>query len=463
MLQVARSFTQKLVARLPHDQNARTVALLAAVLAVDQADRGTVGALGPTLEHAFDISHFGLGLLAGAFSVVSAIATVPVGVLTDRVRRVSLLAASVILWTVAMAIGGFAVSFTMLLVSRMFLGVVTATGGPTISSLIGDMFERRERARILARVQTGEYVGIGAGFLAVGAIVAALSWRFVYWMLAAIGAVLAVALYGLPEPARGAHDASAARGEDDPVVREVRAHEIEPNDEAIVDADPDEMSLPSAMRNVVEIRTNVVVIVASTVGYFFFAGLRLFAVLFATAQYSVSNSEAALLLPVVGIGAVAGLLVGGRIADRLAERGYVSGRIIVAIGGFVLATLAFLPALFTHSLLVALPLLTIGAAGLAAPNPPLDAVRLDVVPPGLWGRAQSVRTLTRTGAEAIGPVVLGLLADHLGGGGARGVQLTLLILVPALLGNGLLLLFAARSYPHDVASELISAQRADGP
>jgi MFS family permease len=193
-------------------------------------------------------------------------------------------------------------------------------------------------------------------------------------------------------------------------------------------------------------------------GYFFFAGLRLFAVLFATEQYSISNSTAALLIPLIGVGAVVGLLLGGRSADWLTRRGVLSGRIIVAICGYVIATVAFLPPLFMHNLGLALPLLAIGAAGLAAATPPLDAVRLDVVPPKLWGRAESVRTLTRTGAEALGPLVCGLLADHLAGGGHRGVQLTLLILVPALLANGLLLLLAARTYPHDVAAELVSAQ-----
>jgi hypothetical protein len=109
--------------------------------------------------------------------------------------------------------------------------------------------------------------------------------------------------------------------------------------------------------------------------------------------------------------------------------------------------------------LIALPALTIGAAGMAAPNPPLDAVRLDVIVPQLWGRAQSVRTLARTIAEAAGPIGLGALADHLGGGGVRGVQLTLLLLLPALAANGVLLVFATRTYPRDVAAELVSARR----
>jgi hypothetical protein len=45
------------------------------------------------------------------------------------------------------------------------------------------------------------------------------------------------------------------------------------------------------------------------------------------------------------------------------------------------------------------------AAGflLAAANPPLDAARLDVMPPRLWGRAEGTRSVVRTGLEALAP------------------------------------------------------------
>lgn len=431
--------------------------ILALVLAVDQADKGAVGALAPQLERDFHVTHFAIGLLAGAFSIVAAIATVPIGVATDKVRRVSLLFGSILLWAVAMALGGFAVSFIMLFVTRTFLGLVSATGGPTIVSMTGDLYERDERARMLGFIQTGEMVGIGAGFLIVGAVVSALSWRWVFWFLAIAGLVVAFLLARMPEPPRSARSDSDHR-HDDPIVREIEKEHIQPDPATILHDDPAKMSLPSAMHEVVKVKTNVVVIAASAIGYFFFAGLRVFAVLFAVQQYSIGNATAALLLPVVGVGAIAGLLLGGRIADTLLGRGVLSARLFVAVAGFVLASVVFVPAVLTHSVWVALPLLTAGAAGLAAPNPPLDAVRLDVMHPELWGRAESVRTLARTGAEAIAPILFGLLADHLAGGGHHGLQLTMLIMLPALLANGVVLLFASHSYPRDVASALVSVE-----
>ncbi len=85
------------------------------------------------------------------------------------------------------------------------------------------------------------------------------------------------------------------------------------------------------------------------------------------------------------------------------------------------------------------------------PIPTLDASRLDIVHPQLWGRAEAIRTIVRTGAQAAGPVVFGVLADHLAGGGPAGLRLAFLIMIPTLLLNGLVLLVATRTYPDDAA------------
>src|SRR5262245_4007807 len=53
---------------------------LAAVLALDAADRTALGALAPALKAEFGIGNAAVGLLASAFAVVGALAIVPVGI-----------------------------------------------------------------------------------------------------------------------------------------------------------------------------------------------------------------------------------------------------------------------------------------------------------------------------------------------------------------------------------------------
>jgi MFS family permease len=351
-----------------------------------------------------------------------------------------------------MAVSGAAVSYTMLLSSRVFLGVVTATAGPTAASLVGDMFRPAERGRILGWIDVGDLIGVGAGFLLVGAVIALLSWRWVFFLLAVAGAALVVPLWRRPEPRR--RSADGHRNDDirhDELAELIRRADIEPDTHVDVPHGR-EASLVEVVRYVLQVKTNAIVILASAIGYFFLAGLRIFAVVFAIEQYRISHAAASFLIPVVGVGAVAGMIAGGHVGDFLLHRGHLTARLLVGAAGFLITAAVTVPAVLTHSVAVALPLLTVGAFGLAAPNPPMDAVRLDIVHPAVWGRAEGVRTMLRTGAEALAPLLFGFLADHLAGGGHRGLQVTIIVMLPALVANAVLLLVARRFYLRDIAT-----------
>jgi MFS family permease len=430
-----------------------TVIALALVLALDSADRSAVGALAPSIKHAFLIGNTQIGLLAAAFSVVGSLATLPMGILADRVRRVMLIAASVVLWSIAMGATSAAVTFGMLFVTRMFLGILTAAAGPPVSSLIGDLYPVDVRGQVLSWVRSGELLGSGAGFLVSGAIVVLLSWRGVFAALALAGLGVAYAINRRPEPERGAFEAFGQQpGEDETLYQELEETGVQADPRGVLHGHQRGRSFAWAMRYTLRIRTLVVVIIAGSLGDFFFSGLQVFAVIFAVHQFAISQASAALLVPVVGIGALVGLVGGGRLGDALIERGHVNGRIEVAMWSFPFACCAIVPALFLHSVFVAIPFLVVGSALLTAPNPVLDAVRLDVVHPELRGRAESVRSLCRLAAQAIGPLAFGWLSDHLAGGGVDGVRTAFLVTTPLLAANGLVLVAALRSYPRDVAA-----------
>lgn len=152
--------TSALTDRFGGRRRPRIVLLLACVLALNTADTGVVGAIVQELRHSLDIGNTQVGVLTAAPAAIGAVATVPVGHLTDRVARVPLLAGSIVLWSLAMIVGGMAGSYEWLLVSRVALGAVTATAGPTVASLIGDLFPPEERAATWGRILAGELVGL---------------------------------------------------------------------------------------------------------------------------------------------------------------------------------------------------------------------------------------------------------------------------------------------------------------
>jgi hypothetical protein len=94
----------------------------------------------------------------------------------------------------------------------------------------------------------------------------------------------------------------------------------------------------------------------------------------------------------------------------------------------------------------------VAGAALVAPSAPLDAVRLDVIHPQLWGRAEGIRNVLQIGAEAGAPVLFGLLSDTLAGGGQAGLRLTFVIGAGTLVASGLMLQLARRYYPAEVAA-----------
>lgn len=434
---------------------ARLLLLLTVALALDYADRASVGALGPDLKHAFHVGNTGFGLLASAFAVVGGLATVPAGILTDRARRTVVLGASMLLWTLAMGVTGAAVSFAMLLGARIFLGAVTATARPMIASITGDVFHPGLRARALGLIDSGELVGNGAGFLLAGIVAAVFSWRGVFWLLGLLGAVAAVFVWRLQEPPRSAGDDA----EPSEQAREVAEQaDGEPDPALVLEGDQARLPLGEAVRYVLRIRTNVIVIVSVALTSFFFSAVRIFGVVFITRAYGVGRSAADLSLLVVGLGALVGMLAGGRIGDALIRSGRPNGRLVVASYSYLVAAVAFVPTLFLDNLALGLPPAILAAAALIAPTAPLDAVRLDVVHPQLWGRAEATRNVLQIAADASAPLAFGLLSDHVAGGGLAGMRAAYVAGLVLLVLAGLGLQLARRSYPRDVAAVVASTE-----
>ncbi|MFF9127567.1 MFS transporter [Streptomyces sp. NPDC014889] len=475
----ARALLGRGVQALGGPARARVVLALAATLAVDGADKGTVSAMASQLERTFDIDNTQIGLLVSVVALSSAVFTVPVGLLTDRTRRTRLLAISVSLWAVAMILAGASTSYMWLLFSRAALGAVSATAGPTIASLMGDYFPVKDRARMYGFVLAGEMVGTGLGFTFSGSIGSFLTWRFAFWWLVIPAGALVRFLLRLPEPTRGgqsrpecgteddapqrAQPAGSDRHDADLAGRAARRAHVEPHEHLVLHSDPRRASKWWSIRYVLRVRTNLVLIAASAFGYFYFTGLRSFATLYTTSHYRVSTSVATSLVLVVGIGALAGVLSGGRIADRLLRGGRVNARTLVPAVCMLGVPLLLAPAIHVSSLAVALPLLVAGTLLLGAANPPLDAARLDILPPLLWGTGEGVRTMLRTLCEAAAPTLFGyfsttVFADH-GRDSGTGLQDTLLFFLLTLIAAGLLGLAAMRSYPRDVATAQASTRR----
>jgi MFS family permease len=246
----------------------------------------------------------------------------------------------------------------------------------------------------------------------------------------------------------------------------IHAAGIRPRERLVLREDPTGKPLSWAIRYVLAVPTNVVIIVTSALCYFYVAGVQTFAIVYLRGRFDASQELATVLLVVIGIGVIAGILATGHLSDRLIARGRLAARIGVGAVCFVVAIAAFAPGFLVGSLALALPLLFLGAAGLGGLNPPLDAARLDVVHFRLWGRAESVRAMCQNLIRASAPLIFGWLSvllaapgeshDAVQGGGAVGLGRAFLVLLGLFVVAATVLVTARRSYLRDVATAAAS-------
>jgi MFS family permease len=408
----------EVVKRVGGPARARVITMFGAVLALNGAATATVGAVAPQLESSLHIGNTKIGLLISVSLLVGAVFTIPAGLLVDRIKRIPLLAISIVLWSIASLWSAFAASYSTLLLSRVFLGAVVASAGPAIASLTGDYFPARERGNVYAYILGGEIAGTAIGFIICGSVASLITWRAAFFLLAIPGFWLAREVYRtVPEPLRGgqsrlepgvidlmaaaaaAHqrantaaeagrDAEGEAGADGPppepdggaegedlAQEAARKLGVEPDPDLVLKEDPKAMGLVPAVRYILSIPTNVLMIISSSLGYFFFSGLSTFALLFVKGQYHASQAEAELVLAALVGGAMIGTLVSGRLTDVLLSRGNLNVRVWVPAICYLAASVLLIPGFFASHVTPAVWFDVAGAAFLSAANPPLDAAR----------------------------------------------------------------------------------------
>ncbi len=499
---IGRALRGQVVHMVGGPARARVITLLGLVLGLSAADAATVGAIAPQLKTALNISPGEIGLLSTVALLVGAVFVIPVGLLVDRTKRIPLLSASILLWSVASLLSAFTTSYSGLLLTRLALGAVTATAGPAIASLTGDYFPARERGRVYGYILGGEALGSVVGFVVSGTLASLISWRAAFIVLAIPGFFLARSLWRtVPEPLRGGqstlepgaedlHEAVASASikldweweepgapHEGELAREAaRQKGIKPDPDMVLEEDPREMGLGRGTRYILTVHSNLMMIISQGFGYFYFQGLQTFALLFVIGHFGVSQFEAELVLLALVTGAIIGTLASGRFTDALLRRGMLGARIWVPAICYLAASGLLVPGIVIRHVFPAVIFDVAGAGLLMAANPPLDAARLDIMPAGLWGRAQSTRTFLVSLAQAIAPVLFGYLVSLIAGflpqqapvgtkvhgtvtpAQATGYEITFLILLVTLVAGGVFLIFARNSYPRDVATAAASNQ-----
>lgn len=175
-----------------------TIALIVALIVINYIDRSAVSyAVGP-LSKEFGIDAAGYGIISGAFSIGYMVFAFLAGPLVDRFGPRRILLTGMVIWSLATAITPISGGFTGLLLIRIILGAGEAPGFPAATRVASRWLPQQERGFALALIG-----GVAvSGSLLIGApivtqLIAATTWRGMFWVLAVLGVLWALVAVGL--------------------------------------------------------------------------------------------------------------------------------------------------------------------------------------------------------------------------------------------------------------------------
>jgi MFS family permease len=194
------------------------LALLLGINLFNYIDRQVLAAVEPSIRATFfaagDKNAMAIsGTLGSAFLVTYMLSAPALGWLSDRFSRWLIIGSAVILWSLATAASGLAVSFAMLFATRVLVGIGEGGYGPAAPTVLADLFPLETRGRILAVFCAAIPVGSALGYVLGGAVLTHLTpvpeaqrWRWAFLFASVPGLLLGIVslLQRDPRAANGA-------------------------------------------------------------------------------------------------------------------------------------------------------------------------------------------------------------------------------------------------------------------
>ena len=332
----------------------RVLTCLALVNLVNYVDRQVMYPLFPLIARDFSLNYTQLAWLAVSFSLVHALASLPLGWLADRVSRKKGVSYAIFFWSGATFLSGLAGSFRSLVTARALVGVGEAAYTPAATAIITASFTRRLRARVQSVFETGMFIG-GALGIALGGIVGAhWGWRAAFFVVGIPGFLLALSILRLPD------------------VVPTRASRLVPVMELL--------RIPSYLMML-------------TCGWFSTFAANAYIIwgpMFVQQYKGFSVQETGLLLGgILVVAGVLGVTVGAALADRLSDR-FPWGRAVTVTAGFLISTPLLILTIRTNARSVLLTSFCAGCFFMAWYHGPVTAIIHDLTPARAHATAMAV-------------------------------------------------------------------------
>lgn len=180
--------------RLRRIQNT-SLLLVFLICTLSYMDRGTLAVANPLIRRDLGLSVAEMGILLSAFLWPYAFSLLLAGPLVDHVRPRRILAAALIVWSLAQGSAAFVANYMQFIIARAALGVGEAPVFPTASRVTKDWYHENDQAFGVGIWNGASSFGTAIAPALLTPVMLIYGWRWMFALMGAIGVIFAAVWY----------------------------------------------------------------------------------------------------------------------------------------------------------------------------------------------------------------------------------------------------------------------------
>ncbi|HEX5150901.1 MAG TPA: MFS transporter [Parafilimonas sp.] len=162
---------------------------------INYMDRSNISVAGTVMNKELHLDSVQMGYIFSAFSWTYASLQIPGSILADRFGVRRLYTFTLICWSLATIVLGFAHGFITLIVLRVLIGALEAPSYPMNNKIVTSWFPDNERASAIATYTSGQFLGLAFLVPVLAFIMQQAGWRGMFYVTGIIGVLWGICWY----------------------------------------------------------------------------------------------------------------------------------------------------------------------------------------------------------------------------------------------------------------------------